>query len=208
VPTPLKTEEFQRLTGVSRETIRRLSTHLEVLETWQRRINLVGARTLDDPWRRHVLDSAQLAPLLPDAAGAVVDIGSGAGFPGLVLAILGRGDVHLVESNARKAAFLREAARQTATPVTVHPRRIEDLTPFAAAAVTARACAPLAELLDLAAPFMDLGAVGLFLKGAAVDEELTAARERFNMAVERHPSRSDPAATILIIRNVERHRTA
>ncbi len=186
----------------------RLSAHLEVLVRWQRRINLVGPRTLDDPWRRHVLDSAQLDALLPAAPGPVVDIGSGAGFPGLVLAILGRGDVHLVESNARKAAFLREAARASAAAVTVHPRRIEDLTPFAAAAVTARACAPLVKLLDLAAPFLALGAVGLFLKGAGVDEELTAARDRFNMAVERHPSRSDPAATILIIRDVERHRTA
>ena len=179
-----------------------------MLARWQRRINLVGPRTLDDPWRRHVLDSAQLLPLLGDTAGPVVDIGSGAGFPGLVLAILGRPDVHLVESNARKAAFLREAARQAAAPVTVHARRIEDLAPFAAAAVTARACAPLPKLLDLAAPFLGLGAIGLFLKGAGVDEELTAARERFNMAVERHPSRSDPAATIVIVRNVERHRTA
>ena len=186
----------------------RLTGHLELLARWQKRINLVGARTLDDPWRRHMLDSAQLAPLLPDNAGAVVDIGSGAGFPGLVLAILGRADVHLVESNARKAAFLREAARQAAATVTVHPRRVEDLTPFAAAAVTARACAPLDKLIGLAAPFLGLGAVGLFLKGVGVDEELTAARERFNMAVERHPSRSDPAATILIVRNVERHRTA
>ena len=208
MPLPLKAQEFQALTGVSRETLERLSGYLDLLGRWQKRINLVGPRTLDDPWRRHILDSAQLLPLLPQAGGPVVDIGSGAGFPGLVLAILGRADVHLVESNARKAAFLREAARQAAAPVTVHPRRAEDLDPFPAAAVTARACAPLAKLLDLAAPFLALGAIGLFLKGAGVDEELTDARERFNMAIERQPSRSDPAATILIVRNVERHRTA
>jgi len=186
----------------------RLSRFLNVLSRWQRRINLVGARTLDDPWRRHMLDSAQLLPLLPDATGPVVDIGSGAGFPGLILAILGCRDVHLVESDARKAAFLREAARQTATVATVHARRVETLDPFPAATVTARACAPLAGLLELATPFLDRGAVGLFLKGAGVDEELTAARERFNMTVERHPSRSDPTATILIVHNVERHRNA
>ncbi|MCP4328310.1 MAG: 16S rRNA (guanine(527)-N(7))-methyltransferase RsmG [Alphaproteobacteria bacterium] len=194
---------FQTETGVSRETLARLALFADLLSAWQGRINLVAGPSLDDVWRRHMLDSAQILDILPRPTRSVLDIGSGAGFPGLVLAILGVPQVHLVESDGRKAVFLREAARQTAAPVTVHHGRIERLHPFPVDVVTARACAPLARLLELAAPFLTPPAVGVFPKGRRCEDELTAAREKWNMAVERHPSRTDPAATLLMVRDVE-----
>ena len=103
---PLTAEDFRRLTGVSRETLARLERHAALLTKWQKRINLVGRESLRDLWRRHMLDSAQLVPLLPERTRSVADIGSGAGFPGLVLAIMGVPEVHLIEADARKCAFL------------------------------------------------------------------------------------------------------
>jgi 16S rRNA (guanine527-N7)-methyltransferase len=216
VAAPLTPEEFQRLTNVSRETLARLARHLELVRAWQKRINLVGARSLDDAWRRHVLDSAQLLDHLPPGARTVLDIGSGAGFPGLVLALLGVPDVHLVESDRRKAAFLREAARQTGTQVTIHAERVEALAPFPVDVVTARACAPLSRLLELAEPFLQLrrrpaceparagpGPVCLFPKGRTADEELTAAGKTWKMRVDRLPSRTAPEATLLLVKDVE-----
>ena len=202
----LDTDGFVAATNVSRETLARLETHLALLRRWQRRINLVGPTTLDDPWRRHVLDSAQLLPLLPP--GPFLDVGSGAGFPGLVLAAMGAGPAHLVESDARKAAFLAEAARAAGIAVRLHRCRIEDLAPFPVATVTARALAPLSRLLDWAAPFFEANpaVVGLFPKGAGVDDELTAAAKDWMMEIERHPSVTDPSATILIVRTLRRGR--
>jgi 16S rRNA (guanine527-N7)-methyltransferase len=196
-------EDFVRDTGVSRETRDRLAAYADLLARWNRAVNLVGRSTLSDAWRRHLLDSAQLMPLLPAAPAGrprrVADLGSGAGFPGLVLAILGAGDVHLVESDARKAAFLREAARVTGADVRFHVKRAETLPAVEADVVTARAFAPLADLLGYAAPLMRPGGIGLFPKGRGVEGELTLARKAWNMAVERVPSRTDPSATILRI---------
>ncbi len=195
---------FAAAAGVSRETRHRLEAYAALLARWQRRINLVAADSLPDLWRRHMLDSAQLYPLLPPGEGPVVDLGSGAGFPALVLAAMGAAPVHLVEADARKAAFLREAARVMGVAVTVHNRRIEALAPFAARAVTARALAPLPRLLALAAPFLAAGGVALFPKGARVEEELTAAREEWMMCLERIPSQTDSAGVILRIKGIER----
>jgi 16S rRNA (guanine527-N7)-methyltransferase len=189
----------------------RLQLHLDLLIKWNQAINLVARDSLTDPWRRHVLDSAQLWPLLPPPPQGrprvLVDLGSGAGFPGLVLAIMGAGDVHLIEADQRKAAFLHEAARVTETEVTVHDCRIEDLPAIAADVVTARACAPLGRLLDLAAPFLrpgqggspgeTPGGIGLFLKGRSVQRELTDSTGKWKMRVDLSPSRTDPAAQIL-----------
>ena len=183
------------MADVSRETTDRLARHLELLRRWQTRINLVGAATLSDPWRRHVLDSAQLAPLIP-AGARLADLGSGAGFPGLVLAILRGGPVHLIESDARKAAFLREAVRATGAPAEVHNARAENLE-LRANVVTARACAPLDRLLGLALPLLAPGGICLFLKGARVEEELAAARRRWRMTVRRRRSRSAPEGVVL-----------
>lgn len=201
---PLTPEEFQRDTGVSRETLDRLQAYADLLVKWQNSINLVGRSTLGDLWRRHLLDSAQLFPLLPAGMRTLVDFGSGAGFPALVLAIMGVPDVHMVESDVRKGAFLREVARVTGTPVTVHSRRIEAMEPFAADVVSARALAPVAQLLDFAAPFLGPQTQCLFLKGQNVEAELTDANKMWNMTVERHSSRTETAATILRLSEVRR----
>jgi 16S rRNA (guanine527-N7)-methyltransferase len=205
--TPLDAEAFRQEADVSRETLARLERYLELLGKWTQAINLVAKSTLEDPWRRHFLDSAQLYDRLPpksaDRDRVLVDLGSGAGFPGLVLAIMGAGTTHLIESDRRKAAFLREVARATDTEVTVHDRRIEAVPPFAADVVVARACAPLDRLLAYAAPFLQpAGAVAtrcLFLKGRRVDEELTEANKAWRLSVECFPSRTDPAGTVLSI---------
>jgi 16S rRNA (guanine527-N7)-methyltransferase len=198
LPDPLSPEAFQALTGVSRETLARFETYAALLIKWQRAINLVGPRTLDDLWRRHFLDSAQLWALLPPGARTLVDLGSGGGFPGLVLALLGVPDVHLVESDRRKAVFMREVAREIGLSVTVHPRRAEQITGVDADVVTARALAPLAALIDLARPFWrPRRSCGLFAKGAEALRELTDAKKRQNMRVDRFPSLTDPSGSVL-----------
>lgn len=185
--------------AVSRETQDRLDLYAELLLKWQPKINLVGPDTVPELWRRHFLDSMQLLPLLPAATQRLVDLGSGAGFPGLVLAMLGVPEVHLVESDARKAIFLREVARQAGVAVTVHNMRIEAMTPLPADVVTARALAPLPRLLDWAERFRQPHTVLLFLKGRGAEAELAQAGLAASPAVTRHPSRTDPDATVLRI---------
>jgi len=152
-----------------------------------------------------MLDSAQLVPYVPENAREIMDMGSGAGFPGLVLAILLDRPVHLVEATAKKAAFLREAARVTRAPATVHTDRIESLAPWPVDVVTARALAPLGRLLDYAAPFLarrgQPGGTCLFLKGARAGQELADARKSWSMEVERFPSVTDPDGVVLRIRD-------
>jgi 16S rRNA (guanine527-N7)-methyltransferase len=186
------------------DVLDRLSVYADLLAKWQARINLVGPSTLGAVWERHMLDSAQLAAYLP--AGPVLDLGSGAGFPGLVLAILRGGPVHLVESDSRKCAFLREAARLTAAPAVVHNARIENLTPFPVVAITARALAPLPKLLNLAEKFLSPEVHCLFLKGRGSEEELTEACKDWMMTIERVPSLADPSGQILHLREVYRGR--
>jgi 16S rRNA (guanine(527)-N(7))-methyltransferase RsmG len=189
--------------GVSRETEDRLRAFLALLLRWNGRINLVAEDSPDALWQRHILDSLQLLPLLPAAPGSLTDLGSGGGFPGLVLALASGRETHLLESDRRKAAFLSEAARTLALPgVTVHPQRIERASPPPAIAVTARALAPLPLLLPLAAPLLAPGGVLLFPKGRNVEQELTTAAPHWNMRVERFPSRTDPSATILRLTEV------
>ncbi len=192
------------LAGVSRETRERLNTYADLLRKWQRSINLVGPRTIDDLWNRHFTDSAQLLPLIPPSARVLVDFGSGAGFPGLVLAILGVAQVHLIESDQRKATFLREVARATGTPITVHANRIEQVAPFPADVVSARALAPLGDLLGFAAPFLHPDSFCLFPKGQMAEDELTAASKNWNINVDRIQSVTDPSATILRVSQVSR----
>lgn len=199
MPPHLGSDGFAEVTGVSRETLDRLICYADLLAKWQTRINLVSTATLPDLWRRHMLDSAQLARYAP-AGGRWVDMGSGAGFPGLVLAILGVGEVHLVESDARKCAFLREAARVTETRITLWPRRIETVPPLAADVISARALAPLDRLLAWAAPHRHTHTIHLFPKGREAEGELTAVPGRDTLEVERHVSASDPAATIFVLR--------
>lgn len=195
-------EAFAAACDVSRETLARLELYAELLGRWNRAINLVGKRTLDDLWRRHFLDSAQLLPLLPPLDGrprVLADLGSGAGFPGLVLAILGAGEVHLVESDLKKATFLREVARATGAPASVHAARIESLDGLAADVVTARALAPLDRLIAYAAPLLREDGCCLFLKGREAERELTLIDKARKITVDRFPSRSDPEGVVLRI---------
>jgi 16S rRNA (guanine527-N7)-methyltransferase len=204
VTAPLGAAAFQAASGVSRETQERLAAYVALLAQWNPRINLVGPRTLEDVWRRHIQDSAQLHPLIPDTARILVDLGSGAGFPGLVLAILGVPEVHLVEADVRKAAFLREAARVTGTAAVIHAQRIETTAPICADVITARALAPLPDLLDHAAKFIAAHSILLFLKGQSAAEELTVAQKAWKMRAMQVPSATDPSGTILRLEGVTR----
>lgn len=200
-------DDFREWTGVSRETLERLKQYAALLVKWQRAINLVAPRTLPDLWYRHMLDSAQLWPLLPAETKVLIDLGSGAGFPGMVLAIMGVPKVHLVEADARKAMFLREAARISLprdSAVVVHPQRLEGLPPFPVDAITSRGLAPLSVLLRYAVDFIDEKTVCIFPKGARADEELTEAGKDWRMRIERVPSITNPAATIFRISELVR----
>lgn len=201
---PLGPQGFAELIPVSRETLSRLETYAELLIRWSARINLVGRDTLPDLWRRHILDSAQLRPFVPDSARSLIDLGSGAGFPGLVLALLGVPDVELVEADSRKSAFLREAARVTGAAVTIRPCRIQAVPPHAMEVVTARACAPLSRLLDFAHPFLAPHTVCLFPKGERFAEELTVAREGWTIRASVEQSLSDRRGVILRLEQVVR----
>ncbi len=199
----LTPQAFQEQSGVSRETQARLEAYVALLRKWNRRINLVSRASLEDVWRRHVLDSSQLMAFLPSAPSGrrrvLLDLGSGAGLPGLVLAILGAGEVHLVEADRRKVAFLREAARVAEAEVEIHACRIEALKRFPADVVTARALAPLPRLLALAAPFLAPEGHCLFLKGAQAQTELEAARSAWDFSMESHPSCTYCSGHILVI---------
>ncbi len=196
--------DFADQVNVSRETLKRLEHYLELLGRWQRAINLVGAKTLEDPWRRHILDSAQLITYLPSPSCKIVDLGSGAGLPGLVLAILGQSNVHLVESDQRKCQFLREAARSLSVDITIHAKRIESLTHLSPDFLTARALAPLPRLLDLASSHLCRKTICLFLKGQRGKDELTEAGKSWMMASQVYPSLSDPSASVLKLWEIER----
>lgn len=188
---------------VSRETLAKLDLYAALLVKWQQSINLVGPETVSQLWQRHMLDSAQLWPLLPADTKRLVDLGSGGGFPGLVLAAMGVPEVHLVESDTRKAIFLREAARQLAVRVTVYACRIDAAPPLAADVVTARALAPVAKLIDWSRRFRTADTLLLLLKGRGAEEELAAAGLAGDPRVQRHASLTDADATILSLRGLE-----
>lgn len=205
---PLEQAECAARLHVSRETSERLATYLDLLRRWQATINLVGASTLHDPWRRHILDSGQLLEHLPPSTRTLVDLGSGAGLPGLVLAVMGVPNVHLIESDRRKATFLREAARTVGTPISVHACRIEAAPAVAAQVLTARALAPVDQLLRLGHRFIGRNGTAVLLKGRTADLELTAARERWTMRAVSRPSVTEPEGTILILDEIERAASA
>lgn len=190
---------------VSRETTEKLTLLVNELARWQSIKNLVGPATLEEVWSRHIADSLQLLDLAPDAQ-TWLDLGSGAGFPGLVVAIAGAHqglkEVHLVESNDRKCAFLRHIARLTAAPVTIHAKRLEDVIPgFVGRTdiVSARALAALDQLLAWTEPLLTAGTTGLFPKGRDGATELTQARKTWTFALDSYPSRTDSSARILKI---------
>ena len=190
---------------VSRETLQRLAVFTDLLQRWNRRINLVSPHDLPQLWNRHVADSLQLLEELPRGT-PFVDLGSGGGFPGLVLAIASTSPVTLIEADQRKASFLREAARATGTAATVIARRIEqaDLPPTRY--LTARALAPLPRLLEWSARLLTTDSVCLFLKGRSAEDELTAAAAEWHMAISRRRSRTDPDGVILRLSEIRRVR--
>ena len=197
-------DEVARHFDVSRETLLRLRGFATLLLRWNRTINLISRADENQLWARHIADALQLAPLIPVGVERAIDLGSGAGFPGLVLSIVHGAHVDLVESDQRKAAFLREAAREARAPVTVHACRIEVASLPRAPLVTARALAPLRPLLDLAAPFLAEGGSFLFPKGREAEVELTEAAAAWNMRVDRFPSKIDRGGLILRISEVAR----
>ena len=197
------------LTPVSDDALARLDKFAALLTDWQRRINLIAPSTVAHIWTRHIADSLQLLPLAPDAK-IWVDLGSGGGFPGIpiacALAQTPGAQVHLVESNGKKAAFLREAVRATGTPAIVHAIRAEKFGESCAEpidAVTARALAPLKTLCDQAFPFISRGAIGLFPKGQDVDVELTEAAKYWRLEASKVPSKTSPEGSIVLIRGLE-----
>jgi 16S rRNA (guanine527-N7)-methyltransferase len=200
---PFGPEDFARETGVSRETLARLKAYADLLLDWSARHNLVARSTLPDLWRRHFWDSAQLAPLIPETARTLADMGSGAGFPGLVLAALRPGlAVTCHESVAKKCAFLRAVAERMALPVAIENARIEDLPHKAYDVVTARALAPLPLLLSYAKPLTGPNSVCLFLKGQNVGVELTEAHKSWKLEASQVPSQTDPSGAILVVRKL------
>ena len=194
---------------VSRETEERLAHLVALIEKWNPRINLIAKSTVPEIWTRHILDSAQLFDLAPVGAERWADLGSGGGFPGLVVAILAKAErpglkATLVESDARKAAFLTTAVRELALNADVRAERIESLPPIQADVLSARALAPLATLLGHAERHLRPGGTALFAKGATHGAELAAALETWRFSYEKHPSKTDPRAVILSIEGIAR----
>ncbi len=205
---PLSPQSLLDHPGITPEVIGKLTIYLDLLQEWRERINLVGRSTLLDPWRRHILDSAQIFPLLPSATETVFDVGSGAGFPGLVLALMEdattRPYVKLIESDARKCGFLRQVIAKTGARASVINVRAEQMVSHPAAVITARAVAPLARLLDFSAPLLGKQTVCLFLKGAKVEDELTDAARTWHMHITRVASLSGPTGSVLKLQGIAR----
>ncbi len=192
--------------GVSRETLDELEGLVTLLDEWRLKFNLIGPREIGQIWARHILDSAQLFNVI-SSDSRVVDLGSGAGFPGLVLgchAKRGKGAVALVESVGKKCAFLADVTAKLHLPVTVVNKRVETVPSSTADFITARAFAPLPKLLDYSEPWLSRGATGLFFKGERWQEELTAAQECWTLAYEAIPSRTSATGVILKIKEARR----
>lgn len=209
VPVVKGPSDFQKAFDVPRETVEKLEIYAALLARWQKAVNLVSPATLSDVWHRHFADSAQLATLA-SAPKSWVDLGSGAGFPGLVIAIHLANHkncvVHLIESNGRKCAFLAEVARQTGASVRIHEGRIEDIAKSgvigAADVVSSRALAPLGRLLGLAKGFFDGGTSGLFLKGREALQEIDEAKAQWRFDHRTVPSRTNADGCIVEVRNL------
>jgi 16S rRNA (guanine527-N7)-methyltransferase len=198
-------EEFAAAASVSRETLDRLKRYAGLLADWNTRHNLDSSGSMADVWKRHFWDSAQIVDFIPEHAKTLVDLGSGAGFPGLVLATL-RPDLRitLIEATRKKYDFLKVVARDLGLTVNLRNERIEDVAPERFDVITARACAPLPRLLSYAQRFWARGSVALFHKGQNLASELTEAHKSWRIQTEQHSSRSDPSGIILEIRELQR----
>jgi 16S rRNA (guanine527-N7)-methyltransferase len=205
----LQPEAIPGTDNVSRETLGRMKAYADLLRRWNPKINLVSKNTLADLWTRHIADSAQLFDLRPEKSRRWVDLGSGGGFPGAVVAILAKDaapemSVTLVESDQRKAAFLRAVSRETGVKFDVIAKRIEELEPLSADVLSARALAPLSALLGYARVHMDKAGVALFPKGANAEQELRTALETWRFDCQTYKSQTDEDAVVLKIGDIER----
>lgn len=196
-------QAFARQFDVSRETLERFDTYAAMLSEWQGRMNLVGPATLEHIWERHFADSAQLAPL---GSAPWLDLGAGAGLPGLVIALLGGGPVDLVEATGKKTDFLRAVVEATglSDQVRIHRERIEAMPPMQPATIVARACASLTQLFDWGVRFAGPNTRWVLPKGARAADEIAEARLRFRFDHELVPSVTDAQARIVVARNVSR----
>ena len=197
---------FSAFTGASARVLKLFDAYHDLLIRWQAKLNLVAASTERDIWDRHFLDSAQLCQCLPPqhSPGPWIDVGSGAGFPGLVVSLLGYYPVHLVERNKKKAEFLREVISATHSNAVVHSQSLEDLQLPTAAVISARALAPLCRLLSLVEPISDDKTICFFPKGRQFSDDLTRARKYWNIRCKLKSSITDSAARIIIVEDFNR----
>lgn len=187
-----------------RETTEKLELYWRELQQWNQTFNLIGKSTQEEGWDRHILDCAQLSAFLPDPQAVIVDFGSGAGLPGLVLSILGYQQVHLIESSNKKVQFLNHIQRMFHLPVVIHGKRAEEVDAFAADVITARAFADLSDILAYAQPFSNPKTIYLCLKGEKAGEEIEKATRRWSFQVEKSQSITSPTGTILRLRDVQK----
>jgi 16S rRNA (guanine527-N7)-methyltransferase len=202
--------DFAARFHVSRESVAKLEAYVDSLLTWQARINLIAPSTIPQIWERHIADSLQVLAHIPPETKAIADLGSGAGLPGMVLACCGDWAVHFYESNLKKSAFLMEALRVTGSKGQVHSVRLETLHHVKLPTVdivTARALAPLPQLLDYAEPFLKTGARGLFHKGRELETELTEAHKYWRIQFKKHTSPIDSESFLLEVKEATRAAT-
>lgn len=196
---------------VSRETWSKMLVYEQQLQKWQRAMNLVSKNTLSHVWVRHFIDSAQLLSYIPDGARKIVDMGSGGGFPAMVLAMTGQFEVHFIESDRKKIEFLRNVSRETKTPVHLHCCRLESfktesLKSITADLVTSRALAPLDKLLGFAQPFAHQETQCLFLKGATHTQEIACTKRKWDVKFSVYPSITDSNGAIIQVENIKNAR--
>ncbi len=203
---PFTSIDFLNVTEVSAEVLDKLHHYHARLIEWNPKINLVSASTINDAWRRHFLDSAQLYPIYKHSGEdlSMADLGSGAGFPGMVLAIMGAPNVTLIERDTRKAAFLRTIAAETKTPIELLNLNIKDIQNKQFDVITSRAMADLNDLLTLSEPLRKPSTHCLFLKGKNLDDELALAQKEWVMDVRKMESVTDDEAFILRLTNIKR----
>ncbi|MGI9522822.1 MAG: 16S rRNA (guanine(527)-N(7))-methyltransferase RsmG [Hyphomicrobiaceae bacterium] len=213
IPEIVCSDAFGRIFNVSRETLSKLESYEVELKRWQRVVNLVSPATLPTIWHRHFADSAQLVELIPPTARRICDVGSGGGFPGLVLAVMLAEhrdiEVTLVESDTRKAAFLRESARRMKISVEIMSTRIESDASvkrlIGVDIITARALAPMPRLCELVAPVFECHTSGIFLKGQETAREIDEARKAWSFDVSLFQSRTDERGRIAVVKHLARH---